>query len=217
MPIHKCRVVVCNIWAGAFECVVRCSIREHTAVLVRLWAHYKSLVYMNGGSVRKGKPHESSKAKLTWRNECISLCFGQNSTRVVHIIKIWIKFHSKKTNNFIIYQKCKRVHFIVFVFKLTSSSETHKRRTWEFISLPEDFPKNRTMISPREVRKNPTWEIICIKRVFYKNSHSYFTERDSQKTYMRIHKSPERLPRKSHCDFTERVSQKSPVRNHIHH
>ena len=31
---------------------------------------------MNGGSVRKGKPHESSKAKLTWRNECISLCFG---------------------------------------------------------------------------------------------------------------------------------------------
>ena len=47
---------------------------------------------MNGGSVRKGKPHELNKAKATWRNECISLCFGHlqkfNFTGVVHIIKI---------------------------------------------------------------------------------------------------------------------------------
>ena len=26
---------------------------------------------MNGGSVRKGKPHELNKAKATWRYECM--------------------------------------------------------------------------------------------------------------------------------------------------
>ena len=26
---------------------------------------------MNGGSVRKGKPHEYNKAKATWRYECM--------------------------------------------------------------------------------------------------------------------------------------------------
>ena len=34
-------------------------------------SRYGSVVYMNGGSERKGKPHNVSKAKSTWRYECM--------------------------------------------------------------------------------------------------------------------------------------------------
>ena len=37
---------------------------------------YCSAVYMNDGSVRKGKPDNSGKAKSTWRYECMQFVLG---------------------------------------------------------------------------------------------------------------------------------------------
>ena len=77
---------------------------------------------MNGGSVCKGKPHSSSKAKSIWRYECMQFefwaltqiqfnqCCASNKKCKLNVIP-------KTTCYFIINPQFKRVDFIVFVLK----------------------------------------------------------------------------------------------------
>ena len=112
---------------------------------LRIWGHEKTFVYMNGGSVRKGKPHDSAKQNQYVCSFCFEHLEQFHSTSVVHMIETWIQCNLKgniKINNII---------------------------PWEFISTAKDFLRNRIMVSPDESHRRQPWDCISIIKEFSKN------------------------------------------------